>query len=164
MRGECYTLPIMGAIRHSPRDCVGGGRQLNGALPQRCTGALAAPALPAMTKGHDMPSFTPPRRDIYYEEFATASHPDIAPAGLQSTIAVWSRPSAPVNPPPEFATDFRVMRWISATRAGVPCAHHRAGRLATLTAADHIALLDHLGIDQCHLYGSASVDPSSSAC
>jgi hypothetical protein len=46
----------------------------------------------------------------YYEEFGQG-FPILtfAPAGLQSTIAVWSQPSAPINPTTELATRFRVI-------------------------------------------------------
>ena len=57
-----------------------------------------------------MPSFEHDGASIYYEEFGQG-FPILtfAPAGLQSVIDVWSRPSAPVNPTTEFATDFRVI-------------------------------------------------------
>ena len=47
---------------------------------------------------------------IYYEEHGKG-FPILtfAPAGLQSVIDVWSRPSAPVNPTTELAADFRVI-------------------------------------------------------
>lgn len=92
---------------------------------------------------------------IYYEEYGKG-FPILtfAPAGLQSTIKVWSNPSAPVNPTTEFAANYRVIAMDQRNAAG--------GRSrAPITAqdgwhtytADHIALLDHLRIDRCHLYG-----------
>lgn len=68
-----------------------------------------------------MPTFRHGDATIYYEEFGRG-FPILtfAPAGLQSTIEVWSRP----------ARD----GWHTYT-------------------ADHLALLDHLRIDRCHLYG-----------
>ncbi|PYN03392.1 MAG: hypothetical protein DME07_06700 [Candidatus Rokuibacteriota bacterium] len=65
-----------------------------------------------------MPSIEHHGASIYYQEFGRG-FPILtfAPAGLQSTIEVWSRPG-----------------WHTYS-------------------ADHIAVLDHLGIDRCHLYG-----------
>ena len=44
---------------------------------------------------------------IHYEEFGQG-FPILtfAPAGLQSTIEVWSRPAAPINPTTELAARF----------------------------------------------------------
>ncbi len=57
-----------------------------------------------------MPSFRAHGATIHYEEFGKG-FPILtfAPAGLQSTIAVWSRPSAPIDPTSELATGFRVI-------------------------------------------------------
>ena len=46
-----------------------------------------------------MPSFDHHGAHIFYEEFGQG-FPILtfAPAGLASTIAVWSQPSAPINP------------------------------------------------------------------
>src|SRR5215470_11897187 len=57
-----------------------------------------------------MPSFRANGATIHYEEFGEG-FPILtfAPAGLQSTIAVWSQPSAPINPTTELATGFRVI-------------------------------------------------------
>jgi len=51
-----------------------------------------------------MPTFEHHGASIYYEEFGKG-FPILtfAPAGLQSTIAVWSGGTAPVNPTTEFA-------------------------------------------------------------
>ena len=101
-----------------------------------------------------MPSFTHHNATIYYEEFGQG-FPILtfAPAGLQSTIAVWSRPSAPVNPTTEFAKDFRVIAMDQRNAGGRSRAPITAQDGWHTYAADHIALLDYLGIDQCHLYG-----------
>jgi len=101
-----------------------------------------------------MPSFTHHGATIYYEEFGQG-FPILtfAPAGLQSTIAVWSRPSAPVNPIAEFATNFRVIAMDQRNAGGQSHAPITAQDGWHTYMADHIALLDHLGIDQCHLYG-----------
>src|SRR5215469_14695451 len=63
---------------------------------------------PSPPKEADMPSFEHHGAHIYYEEFGRG-FPILtfAPAGLQSTIAVWSQPSAPINPATEWAADYR---------------------------------------------------------
>ena len=57
-----------------------------------------------------MPSYRHDTATIYYEEFGRG-FPILtfAPAGLQSTIEIWSRPAAPINPITEFAGSFRVI-------------------------------------------------------
>ena len=101
-----------------------------------------------------MPSFTHHNATIYYEEFGQG-FPILtfAPAGLQSVIDVWNRPSAPVNPTKEFATDFRVIAMDQRNAGGQSHAPITAQDSWHSYLADHIAVLDHLGIDQCHLYG-----------
>ncbi len=101
-----------------------------------------------------MPTFTHRDATIHYEEFGQG-FPILtfAPAGLQSTIEVWSRAAAPINPTSEWAGRFRVIAMDQRNAGG--------GSRALITArdgwptytADHIALLDHLRIDRCHLYG-----------
>lgn len=101
-----------------------------------------------------MPSFTHHDASIYYEEFGQG-FPILtfAPAGLQSVIDVWSRPSAPINPTTEFASRFRVIAMDQRNAGGRSHAPITTQDGWHTYAADHIALLDHLGIDQCHLYG-----------
>src|SRR6266849_3670660 len=101
-----------------------------------------------------MPSFEHHGASIYYEEFGHGFPVlTFAPAGLQSTIDVWGQPSAPVNPTTEFAADFRVIAMDQRNAGGRSRAPITARDGWHTYAADHIALLDHLGIDQCHLYG-----------
>jgi pimeloyl-ACP methyl ester carboxylesterase len=101
-----------------------------------------------------MPSFEHNGASIYYEEFGQG-FPILtfAPAGLQSVIDVWSRPSAPVNPTTEFAANFRVIAMDQRNAGGKSRAPITAQDGWHTYAADHIALLDHLKIDRCHLYG-----------
>jgi pimeloyl-ACP methyl ester carboxylesterase len=101
-----------------------------------------------------MPSFEHHGASIYYKEFGQG-FPILtfAPAGLQSTIDVWSQPSAPMNPTTEFAANFRVIAMDQRNAGGQSRAPITAQDGWHSFAADHIALLDHLGIDQCHLYG-----------
>jgi pimeloyl-ACP methyl ester carboxylesterase len=107
-----------------------------------------------------MPSFTHHGASIYYEEFGQG-FPILtfAPAGLQSVIDVWSRPSAPVNPTTEFADSFRVIAMDQRNAGGQSRAPITAQDGWHSYLADHIALLDHLGIEQCHLYGQCIGGP-----
>jgi pimeloyl-ACP methyl ester carboxylesterase len=102
-----------------------------------------------------MPTIQNGDATIYYEEHGQG-FPILtfAPAGLQSTIKVWSDASAPMNPTTEWSKDYRVIVMDQRNAAG--------GRSrAPITAkdgwdsytSDHIAVLDHLKIDKCHLYG-----------
>ena len=101
-----------------------------------------------------MPSFEHRGATIYYEEFGSG-FPILtfAPAGLQSTIAVWGQPMAPINPTTEFAQNFRVIAMDQRNAGGrshAPITAHDGWDSYT---QDHLALLDHLRIDRCHLYG-----------
>jgi pimeloyl-ACP methyl ester carboxylesterase len=101
-----------------------------------------------------MPSFDHHGAHIYYEEFGRG-FPILtfAPAGLQSVIAVWSQPSAPINPTTEWAADYRVIAMDQRNAGGQSRAPITARDGWDSYTADHIALLDHLRIDKCHLYG-----------
>ena len=101
-----------------------------------------------------MPSVEHHGASIHYEEFGRG-FPILtfAPAGLQSVIDVWNGPSAPVNPITEFAANFRVIAMDQRNAGGRSRAPITAGDGWHSYAADHIAVLDHLGIDRCHLYG-----------
>src|SRR5688572_13812763 len=101
-----------------------------------------------------MPSLEHHGARIYYEEFGRG-FPILtfAPAGLQSVIAVWSQPSAPINPITEFAANFRVIAMDQRNAGGQSRAPIAAQDGWDTYTDDHIALLDHLRIDRCHLYG-----------
>jgi pimeloyl-ACP methyl ester carboxylesterase len=101
-----------------------------------------------------MPSFEHHGARIYYQEFGQG-FPILtfAPAGLASVIDVWSQPSAPIDPTTEFAIDFRVIAMDQRNAGGQSRAPITAQDGWDSYTADHIALLDHLGIDRCHLYG-----------
>ena len=101
-----------------------------------------------------MPSFEHHGARIYYEEFGRGFPVlTFAPAGLQSVIAVWSQASAPINPATEFAANFRVIAMDQRNAGGQSQAPITARDGWDSYTADHIALLDHLRIDRCHLYG-----------
>ncbi len=91
---------------------------------------------------------------IYYEEFGSG-FPILtfAPAGLRSVIAVWGQPSAPINPTTDFAGDFRVIAMDQRNAGGQSRAPITAQDGWDDYTADHVAVLDHLRIDKCHLYG-----------
>ena len=101
-----------------------------------------------------MPTFEHRGATIYYEEFGQG-FPILtfAPAGLASTIAVWSQPSAPINPTTEFAKNFRVIAMDQRNAGGRSRAPITAKDSWDTFTADHLALLDHLRVDRCHLYG-----------
>ena len=101
-----------------------------------------------------MPSFEHHGARIYYEEFGQG-FPILtfAPAGLQSLIAVWSQPSAPINPTTEWAANYRVIAMDQRNAGGQSRAPITAQDGWDSYTSDHIALLDHLRIDRCHLYG-----------
>ena len=101
-----------------------------------------------------MPSIEHHGASIYYEEFGRG-FPILtfAPAGLQSVIEAWSRPAAPVNPITEFAANFRVIAMDQRNAGGRSRAPITAQDGWPTYTADHIAVLDHLGIDRCHVYG-----------
>jgi pimeloyl-ACP methyl ester carboxylesterase len=101
-----------------------------------------------------MPHFDRDSARIHYEEFGQG-FPILtfAPAGLASVIGVWSEPSAPINPTTEFADKFRVIAMDQRNAGGRSRAPISAQDGWDSYTADHIALLDHLGIERCHLYG-----------
>jgi pimeloyl-ACP methyl ester carboxylesterase len=101
-----------------------------------------------------MPRFEHRGATIYYEEFGQG-FPILtfAPAGLQSTIEVWSRPAAPINPTTEFAPNFRVIAMDQRNAGGQSRAPITTQDGWGTYTTDHIALLDRLGISRCHLYG-----------
>ncbi len=101
-----------------------------------------------------MPSFRHRGATLYYEELGQG-FPILtfAPAGLQSTIEVWSRPAAPINPTTEFAASFRVIAMDQRNAGGQSRAPITAQDGWPTYTGDHLALLDHLGIEKCHLYG-----------
>lgn len=101
-----------------------------------------------------MPSIQHNGATIYYEEYGKG-FPILtfAPAGLLSTIAVWSDASAPINPITEYADDYRVIAMDQRNAGGRSHAPITAQDGWHSYASDHIAVLDHLKIERCHLYG-----------
>ncbi len=101
-----------------------------------------------------MPSFKHQDATIYYEEYGSG-FPILtfAPAGLLSSIAAWHAPSAPINPITEFAANYRVIAMDQRNAGGKSHAPITSKDGWHSYAGDHIALLDHLHIERCHLYG-----------
>jgi pimeloyl-ACP methyl ester carboxylesterase len=101
-----------------------------------------------------MPTFERAGASIYYEEHGRG-FPILtfAPAGLQSTIAVWSGASAPINPVTEWSGSYRVIVMDQRNAGGRSRGPISAQDGWHTYTADHVALLDHLKIDRCHLYG-----------
>lgn len=101
-----------------------------------------------------MPSIEHAGTHLYYEEFGSG-FPILtfAPAGLASTIAVWSRPMAPINVTTELAATYRVIAMDQRNAGGRSHAPITARDSWDSYTADHLAVLDHLGIEKCHLYG-----------
>ena len=102
-----------------------------------------------------MPTIQNGDATIYFEEHGKG-FPILtfAPAGLQSTIQVWSGSSAPINPVTEWSSSYRVIvmdqRNAAGGRSSAPISAQDSW---TSFASDHIAVLDHLKIDKCHLFG-----------
>jgi pimeloyl-ACP methyl ester carboxylesterase len=98
-----------------------------------------------------MPIFERPGISLYYEEFGSG-HPLLlfAPGGMRSGIEFWHR--SPFDPTVELATDFRViaMDQRNAGRSRGPVSASDGWHTYT---ADHLALLDHLGIQRAHIMG-----------
>ncbi len=101
-----------------------------------------------------MPTIERNGATIYFEEHGRG-FPILtfAPAGLQSVIDVWRRPAAPINPMTEFSDGFRVIAMDQRNAGGKSRGPITAQDGWPTYAADHLAVLDHLGIERCHLYG-----------
>ena len=100
-----------------------------------------------------MPTIKHKDSTIYYEV-----HGDgfpiltFAPAGVLSTIAVWSQPMAPIKPVTDFA-GYKVIMMDQRNAGGQSHAPMTAQDGWHSYTADHIAVLDHLKVERCHLFG-----------
>jgi pimeloyl-ACP methyl ester carboxylesterase len=104
-----------------------------------------------------MPSFDRDDIRIHYEEYGQGFPLLLfAPGGMRSSIAHWEQ--SPWNPIAELAGDFRViaMDQRNAGRSRAPVAADDGWHVYT---ADHLALLDHLGIERCHVLGGCIGGP-----
>jgi len=73
-----------------------------------------------------------------------------APGGMRSAASIWA--NSPFDPRRELAGSFRVIS-MDQRNAGGSTAPVTAGDGWHTYAEDHLALLDHLGIEHCHLMG-----------
>ena len=98
-----------------------------------------------------MPAFERADVSLYYEEYGSG-YPLLlfAPGGMRSSIDFWRR--SPFDPTAELARDFRVIA-MDQRNAGRSRAPVGAADGWETYAADHLALLDHLGIRRAHLMG-----------
>lgn len=98
-----------------------------------------------------MPLFERDGISINYEEFGSG-YPLLlfAPGGMRSMIDFWHR--SPFDPTVEFASNFRVIA-MDQRNAGNSRAEVKAGDGWKSYTADHVALLDHLGISSTHIMG-----------
>ncbi|MBV8139066.1 MAG: alpha/beta hydrolase [Deltaproteobacteria bacterium] len=98
-----------------------------------------------------MPTFERNGVSLYYEEYGSG-FPILlfAPGGMRSSIEFWSK--SPFDPTKELAGDFRViaMDQRNAGQSRAPLAASDGWHSYT---GDHLALLDHLKIDRCHVMG-----------
>ncbi len=89
---------------------------------------------------------------IHYEEYGSG-YPVLlfAPGSLNSSILAWSK-LAHINPIAEFADEFRIIA-MDQRNAGESFAPMTMQDSWGHYTRDHIALLDHLGIERCHVVG-----------
>jgi pimeloyl-ACP methyl ester carboxylesterase len=98
-----------------------------------------------------MPVFERAGVSLYYEEFGSG-YPVLlfAPGGMRSSIDFWRH--SPFDPTAELAQDFRVIA-MDQRNAGRSRAPISAADGWETYAADHLALLDHLGTRRAHVLG-----------
>ncbi len=98
-----------------------------------------------------MPVFERAGVSLYYEEYGSG-YPLLlfAPGGMRSSIDFWRR--SPFDPTAELAQDFRVIA-MDQRNAGRSRAPISAADGWETYAADHLALLDHLGARRAHVLG-----------
>ena len=99
-----------------------------------------------------MPIFENGDVQLYYEEHGQGFPVLLlAPGGMRSAGPVWER-AAPWNPVDQLSPTYRVivMDQRNAGRSADPV---RASDGWPVYADDQLALLDHLGVDRCHLAG-----------
>jgi pimeloyl-ACP methyl ester carboxylesterase len=98
-----------------------------------------------------MPTFTRGETTIYYESHGVGpALLTFAPGGMRSAAALWAR--SPWHPVTELAAQFRVIV-MDQRNAGASRAPIQASDGWHSYSEDHLALLDELHIDTCHLLG-----------
>ncbi|MDA0762238.1 MAG: alpha/beta hydrolase, partial [Proteobacteria bacterium] len=73
-----------------------------------------------------------------------------APGGMRSAISFWD--SSPWNPITALASDFQVIA-MDQRNAGTSLAPIEADHNWDTYTDDHLALLDHLQVERCHILG-----------
>jgi pimeloyl-ACP methyl ester carboxylesterase len=98
-----------------------------------------------------VPTFTRGDVAIHYEVYGVG-HPVLlfAPGGMRSSIPYWD--SAPFHPVRELSSQFQVIA-VDQRNAGQSRAPVSANDGWQTYTGDHVALLDHLGIERCHVLG-----------
>jgi pimeloyl-ACP methyl ester carboxylesterase len=98
-----------------------------------------------------MPAFERGDISLHYEMYGEG-YPVLllAPGGMRSAIDFWNR--APFHPVRELADRFQLVA-MDQRNAGTSRAPVTAEDGWATYTADHLALLDHLGIERCHLLG-----------
>ncbi|MDD9966333.1 MAG: alpha/beta hydrolase [Myxococcales bacterium] len=79
-----------------------------------------------------------------------------APGGMRSAASFWK--ATPYNPVTELSDEFRVIA-MDQRNAGRSTAPVQQGDGWHVYTADHLALLDHLGIERCHVIGNCIGGP-----
>jgi pimeloyl-ACP methyl ester carboxylesterase len=104
-----------------------------------------------------MPTFRRGGVSLYYET-SGAGFPVLlfAPGGMRSSIEFWQR--SPWNPIEALSPRFRVIA-MDQRNAGRSTAPVTANDGWHSYAQDHVALLDHLGIERCHVLGGCIGGP-----
>jgi pimeloyl-ACP methyl ester carboxylesterase len=99
-----------------------------------------------------MPTFKRGDVSLYFEEFGSG-YPILlfAPGGMRSSIEFWHKSA--FDPTVDLAKDFRVIA-MDQRNAGQSRAPISAADGWETYAADHVALLDHLGIKSTHAMGA----------
>ncbi len=98
-----------------------------------------------------MPIFQRDDIHLYYEEYGTGFPVLlIAPGGMRSAVSFWER--TPWNPITHLSPHYRVIA-MDQRNAGSSVAPVRATDSWHVYTADQLALLDHLGVQQCHAAG-----------
>ncbi|MBO0878034.1 MAG: alpha/beta hydrolase [Pseudonocardia sp.] len=88
---------------------------------------------------------------IHYEEHGTGFPVlALAPGGMHSTASFWEK--VPWSPVRELAGDYRVIT-MDQRNAGSSTAPVTGAETWATYTADHLAVLDHLGIERCHVVG-----------
>lgn len=98
-----------------------------------------------------MPRFERDGVSLYYEEHGQGFPVLLfAPGGMRSSIEFWER--APWNPIRELESSFRLIAMDQRNAGSSTAQVHPSDGWHSYTA-DHVALLDHLGISRCHALG-----------